>query len=67
MRIAVLSIALCVLAACAPYKQDSSADASYYDSRTSTGSNIPKKGSAIIVDKSVLEEQIGRQGGNPVR
>ena len=67
MRIAVLSIALCVLAACAPYKQDDSAETSYYDSRTSTGSNIPKKGSAIIVDKSVLQEQVGRQGGSPVR
>lgn len=63
MRIAVLSIALCVLAGCAPYKQDPGAEATYYDRSTTTGSNIPKKGSAIIVDKSVVEQQVGRQGG----
>lgn len=66
VRLSVLSLALCMLAACAPYKPDPSADVRYYDSRTSTGSNIPKKGSAIIVDKSVVEEQISRQGGNPI-
>ena len=67
MRIGVMAIAICVLASCAPYKQDESSETSYYDSRTSTGSNIPKKGSAIIVDKSVVADQIGRQGGSPVR
>ena len=63
MRVAVLLIALSVLAACAPYKQDESADTTYYDSRTTTGSNIPKKGSAIVVDKSVVTDQVNRQGG----
>ena len=68
MRSSVLAVSIaCSLMACAPYKTDPSAEKAYYDSRTSTGSSIPKKGSAIIVDKSVIEDQINRQGGMPVR
>jgi uncharacterized lipoprotein YmbA len=65
VRVVVLLIALSVLASCAPYKQDETADTNYYDSRTTTGSNIPKKGGtgAVVVDKSVVADQINRQGG----
>ena len=52
--------------ACAPYKVDPLAETAYSDNRTSTGSNIPKKGDAVIVDKSVIEDQIHRQGGWPM-
>ena len=63
MRVVVSLIALSILAACAPYKQDASADTTFYDNRTTTGSNIPKKGSAVVVDKAVVADQINRQGG----
>ncbi len=65
MRIVVSLLLLSVVAACAPSKQDPNADPVYYDSRTTTGSNIPRKGtSAVVVDKSVVEEQFNRQGGS---
>ena len=67
MRIAVALLPLCIVAACAPYKQDPNAETSSYDSRVTTGSNIPRKGSAVIVDKSVIEDNLGRQTGNLVR
>ena len=54
------------LAACAPYKSED-AEADTYDRRTTTGSNIPKKGGAVVVDKSVVSDQQMRQGGTVFR
>lgn len=53
------------LAACAQVPADPNAETSSYDSRTTTGSNIPRKSTgAVTVDKSVAQDQIfGRQGG----
>jgi hypothetical protein len=64
LRIAVaLALPLCFAAGCAPHKQDPNAETSTYESRITTGSNIPRKGSAVIVDKSVIEDNLGRQSG----
>ena len=54
------------LVACAQAPADPNAEAaSSYDSRTTTGSNIPRKSTgAIAVDKSVAQDQVGRQGGS---
>ena len=68
MRGSVLAMfAGCGLVACAPYKSEESGGKAYYESRTSTGSNILKKGDAIIVDPSVLEDQMRRSNGGPAR
>jgi hypothetical protein len=63
LRIVVSFLSFCILAACAPYKTDPNAESVSYDNRIRTGSNIPRKGSAVVVDKAVLEEQMNRQGG----
>ncbi len=54
---------LSTLAACAPYKSDDT-ETEFYDRRTSTGSNIPKKGGAVVADKAAVVEQMNRQGGS---
>ena len=65
MRFVVSILMLCAVAACAPYTPDPTADTSFYDSRTTTGSNIPRKSTgAVVVDKSVLQDQVNRQGGS---
>ncbi len=65
MRFVVSLLPLCMLAACAVPNPDPGAETSFYDSRTTTGSNIPRKSTgAVIVDKSVLEGQLDRQSGN---
>lgn len=65
MRFVVTLLSLCLLAACAAQNPDPTADISFYDSRTTTGSNIPRKSTgAVIVDRSVVENQMNRQGGN---
>ena len=64
MRFVVALLPLSLLAACATTPADPLADTSFYDSRTTTGSNIPRKGtSAVIVDKTIVQEQLNRQGG----
>lgn len=61
--IVVSFLSFCILAARVPYKTDPDADSVSYDHRVRTGSNIPRKGSAAVVDEAVLEEQLNRQGG----
>ena len=64
-RLTVSLALLSSLAACAPMKADEPADTDASDRRatTTTGSNIPKRGSAVVVDKAVIQDQINRSGG----
>ncbi len=65
MRFAISVLSLSAVSACAQYTPDPNADTSFYDSRTTTGSNIPRKSTgAIVVDKSIVADQVGRQGGS---
>ena len=62
MRNVLLVLSLGLVAACAPYKQGADAESPYYDSRVTTGSNIPRKGTgAIVVDKSAVQDQLDRR------
>ena len=63
----VLSLTLLgSLVACAQVPADPNAETtSSLDSRTTTGSNIPRKSTgAVMLDKSVAQDQLGRQGGS---
>lgn len=65
MRFAVSLLLLCTVVACAPITPDPNAEATFYDNRTTTGSNIPRKSTgAVVVDKSIVQDQVGRQGGS---
>ena len=65
MRFVLSLLLLGSVVACAQAPADPNADASFYDSRTTTGSNIPRKSTgAIVVDKSIVQDQVGRQGGS---
>ena len=65
MRIAVSLFAAVVviqLSACASGPTDQGADATPRDRTITTGSNIPRKGQAVIVEPSTLDAQ--RNGSN---
>ena len=63
MRLVVSLSCLSLVAACAA-PQDPNQEAASYDRGTTTGSNIPRKGSAVTIDKSVVQDQQIRQGGS---
>ena len=65
MRVVLSLLMTCLVAACAPYVQDPNAADANAEKTLTTGSNIPRKGSnAIVVDKSVVQDQQIRQGGS---
>ena len=62
MRFVLALVLLGTVVACASVTPDPNADATFYDSRTTTGSNIPRKSTgAVVVDKSLVQD---RQGGS---
>ena len=63
MRVVISLFCLSLVAACA-VPQDPNQETASYDRNTTTGSNIPRKGSATTIDKSVVQDQQIRQGGS---
>ncbi len=63
--VSIAALVACVLlSACAGPDSNSARANAYSQDRVTTGSNIPHKGQAVVVDSNTVQDQINRGAGS---